>query len=292
MRELYNLQRPRYIDDKQEKQKNILTDDFQSDIKDELIKAISKQIITGNTNRKDVTIVVEINANREYRLIGLLKNSLDALQGVLYIDDSSVKSVLIYKVGHDVEHKDKMRVWVLENVVIRGCHIDAVTLENNTVVSAEFDTVAESNYLLYQEGMEVPAEVAEDTRVLGESLFGGMKKTVEDAEISVHLITGTIKVDIDNIALNVIASMVGRAIDRVEDIKMLNIYRETDRRRRGSMRVEVEIGRGGNVIYKNGGCYINIRHTDTSPIINPPVEAAPDSNQNKAIAAERRENIG
>lgn len=256
MREIYNLQRPRHIDDTQSKQKNILTDDFQSDINDELTKALHIQNVKSNSDRKDMTIVVEIQANRKYRLIGLLKNILDAFQGVLYIDDSGVKSVLIYRVQHDIEHKDRMKIWVLENVVIRGCHVDEVTLENNTLVYAEFDTVLEDNYLLYQEGMEVSGEVVEDTRVMGESLFGEMGEMVEEAEVSLHLITDSNKADIDNIALNVVASMVGRAVHRVEDIKMLNIYRETDRRRRSSW-IEVEIGREGDVIYKKEGRYIN-----------------------------------
>jgi hypothetical protein len=182
----------------------------------------------------------------------------------LYIDDSSVKSALIYRVGHDVEHKDRMKIWILENVVVRGCHIDEMTLENNTLVYAAFDTVAEDNYLLYQDGMGVSEEVQEDTKELGESLFGEMEGTVEGAEITLHIITGTDKVDIDNIALNVMAASAGRAVERIEDIRRLSVYKETDRRRRGTMKIEVEVGREGKVVYKKGDEYIKRRPGDTT----------------------------
>ena len=74
---------------------------------------------------------------------------------------------------------------------------------------------------------------------------------VEEAIVSIHMTVPDRKMDIDNVAANLIVAMEGKMYRTVRDIKVMHLWMEKDRWRTDKIKVEIKIVGEDGVVYKD-----------------------------------------
>lgn len=224
-------EKPSYIgleDNKDKLYTNVLADEFQKDIQHRVNAAIiqhsdkSRFPIGG-----ECSLIINIYTRRTPSIFGILKNVMDAFNGVLYTDDCRVSSVIISR--HDSrEEYDTLSVTV-SNSTIRDITVAAKSMAGRSIFDISITTILEGNYLPYPpsdaytdilntnvDDMNLQREIRSQ---YGRDVFKGQ------LAVSIELDSEASNGDIDNHAINYIVNMMGIVYEDVKQIEVLNIHR-------------------------------------------------------------------
>jgi len=224
---LHPRQRPTYenINEGLKLLKNQLADDFQQEIKDRLLKETignSRYPLSGH-----ISLYVELRTSRQLNICGVLKNIMDACNGIILKDDSSVESALINRYISDYQF-DNIKIWVISGKPLVDNNQIISNLSNYTVLFIDMDTVAEDTYLPYPPNNEC-GKIINPNRddelkelLLAKCKTSGINGGIKTLSLTVNL-DNCRKVDIDNLCLNYIVNLKGIAYDDLSDISSLHM---------------------------------------------------------------------
>ena len=245
-------QRPKHIVEGTSSLPNIMAINFKEEI--------SKCIYTAACNcgedsilpiTGDISLLIDIESETEHNLLGVTKNVMDGMNKVIYTDDCYVTSVLIQRHPSESRMLDNINVTILNGVPLRSLTPDPFTVQRNTLVECEIETATEENYLPYQHNMSITDTTLEDDTTLRDSLFTEEAEIVDEPIVSIHMIVPDRKMDIDNVAANLIVAMETKMYSSVRDIKVLHLWMEKDRWRTDKIKAEIKIVGEEGVVYKD-----------------------------------------
>ena len=128
--------------------KNLIADDFQK----ELRKIIRNDLRKKDSSRfplcSEVSIFVDFYTSRiELTTIGVLKNTLDAMNRVLFSDDRMIKTVLVRRHIDNGVEREMIKISIMDAQPIM-CIDDTSQSYNNILYSMETETFLVDSYLM------------------------------------------------------------------------------------------------------------------------------------------------
>ena len=175
---------------------------------------------------------------------------MDSLINVVYTDDCYVTSVLIQRIPRE-NLLDQIHLKIINGIDLKSLTPDAFTVKRNTLVECTVETVAEENYLPYQHNMTITDTTVEDDTTLRDRLFTTAVEIVEEPIVSIHIIVPDRKMDIDNVAANLIVAMETKMYEEVRDVKVLHLWMDKDDRVLDEIKAEIKIVGEDGVVYKD-----------------------------------------
>lgn len=128
--------------------KNLIADDFQMELK----RIVNIDLLKKGSQRfplcSEISMFIDFYTNRsELSAIGVLKNTLDAMNHVLYNDDSKVKSVLVRKhIVSDIK-PELIRIAIMDSQPIISIN-DTAESYKSILYDIEVETVLVDTYLM------------------------------------------------------------------------------------------------------------------------------------------------
>jgi Holliday junction resolvase RusA-like endonuclease len=205
---------------------NILSDEYQQDIRDMAI--ISIENTTGDFPVKgDVSVIMNFYTCRNLNIQGLVKNALDALNGIVITDDDRVSSLLAKIHPSDGPEYEKTIVDIVTSRPILSFYKTREDFKDYKLLTIEVDSVLEDRFLPYPKTMDVSGVVGVNTKEDEEisklilSQYSGETLNSEIELAAVFHIGPDDKGDIDNFSMNYLNNLKGIVVKDIRQIQTL-----------------------------------------------------------------------
>jgi len=227
------------------KMQNILADEYQQDIKDKASIAIHNSYrdfpISGG-----VSMIIDFYTNRDLNIVGLVKNTLDGVNGVVFTDDIRVKSILAKVHPSKEAEQETTTINIISGREIDSLNVDASKFKRFVVLTVETDSILEDNYLLYPSEMNT-LEVAGvneeyDALIVKEvgALYGGDRFEGLVEVSATFNIDSEDEGDLDNYAANYLYNFEGSVIEAVHQIKSLHLIKRYVNKDKENIEIEIK----------------------------------------------------
>jgi len=227
------------------KMMNILADEFQQDIKDKARIAIHNSYrdfpISGG-----VSMIIDFYTNRDLNIVGLVKNVVDSLNGVVFTDDIRVKSIVSKIHPAKEAAQETITIDILSGRELDSLNCDASKFKRFVVLNVEADSILEDNYLLYPSEINT-SEVAGvnekyDALIVKEvgALYGGDRFEGPVDVSATFNIASEDEGDLDNYAANYLYNFEGSVIEAVHQIKSLHLIKRYVNKDKENIEIEIK----------------------------------------------------
>lgn len=207
----------------------LLSDDFQSDIRDSVIATLKETNDTRFPLSGSSSIFIDCYSDRRISTIGVLKNVLDSLNRLLISDDKKVKSALIRKYPAK-EDQESLHLSLMSTRDILSIDDSVDCYKPYILFSKEISTTLEDRYLPFPKDLlckEVVEVNYHSDRKISSRLRDKYNGPIVEGNISLKIeITLTDDCgDLDNLALNYISNCRGIIYKEVDQIEKLLIIK-------------------------------------------------------------------
>lgn len=207
-----------------------LGNDFRAELKNNIIIHLDRLDDTTLPLAGNFSIILDLYTDRNLSSIGVLKNVLDACNGLLFSDDKKSESVLV-RVHPCGGKNESLHLKLLSGRSIISASADNNTLDPYVIFSMNISTVLEDRYLTYplNSGMHRTADLNKE---YDDSLVKILRESYVDDTllgiigISLNINVNDSKCDIDNIAMNYLKNSTGILYEHISQIKMLLINKK------------------------------------------------------------------
>jgi Holliday junction resolvase RusA-like endonuclease len=205
---------------------NILADEYQQDLRDMAIISIENTI--GDFPVKgDVSIIMNFYTCRNLNIQGLVKNTMDALNGIVITDDDRVNSLLAKIKPSGGPEYEKTTIDVVTSKPILSLDKTREDFKDYKVLTIEVDAVLEERFLPYPNNMNVTDVVGVNAKADEE--ITGLISMQYDGEIiknevevmATFYIGPNDKGDVDNYSMNYLNNLKGIVVEDLGQIKTL-----------------------------------------------------------------------
>lgn len=205
---------------------NLLSDAYQQDIIDMALINI-ENAKEDYPIKGDVSIIMNFYTCRYLNIQGLVKNTLDALNGLVITDDERVDSILAKIRPADGPEYEKTTIDIIPSIPILTVDKDREDFMHYTVLNIEVDSVLEDKFLPYPNNLIITDVVGVNTkedeeisRIISNQYDGEILQS--EIEVAATFNIGPDdKGDVDNYSMNYLNNLKGIVVEDIRQIQTL-----------------------------------------------------------------------